>query len=324
MTKQLFSLAGSLALAAGTVLAQQPATPPTGPTFDVVSIKAVDMPTPAQVAAGKIHAGMKIDAARVDIGLTSLMELICKAYDVKQYQVRGPEWMKGPLNVQRFDIMAKMPPGATKEQVPQMLQAMLAERFGLVIHKEKKEQPVLALLVDKGGPKLKESAPVAPPPVEPGGPTAASSGSSEVTFKQSGNGGTISDGDGLQQKVSVADGKIHYDITGISMAKFVDSGVTPFVDKPVVDLTDLKGRYDIVMDIPMAEVMAVARRMGANVPPNAGGAGGGEANRPADAADEPTGSIFTILKSLGLKLEARKVPIDLIVVDKVEKMPTDN
>ena len=321
--KQFWFVAASLlALGVGTLPAQKPAVAPAGPTFDVVSIKPVDMPTPAQIASGKIHAGMKIDAARVDIGLVSLMELICKAYDVKPYQVQGPEWMKGPLNVQRFDVMAKMPPGATKDQVPQMLQAMLAERFGLVIHKDKKEQSVLALIVDKGGPKIKESAPLAPPPPpEAGGPTAASSGSSEVTVKQSGTGGVVTDGEGLQQKVSVADGKIHYDITGMTMAKFVESGVTPFVDKPVVDLTELKGRYDIVMDIPMAEVMAVARKMGANIPASAPGA---DTGHPADAAEEPTGSIITILKSLGLKLESRKVPVDLIVVEKVEKTPTEN
>src|SRR5271157_1537381 len=112
MFKRLLSATGvCLALAAGASYGQ---TPPTGPTFEVASVKPVDLPGPAAVASGKIHAGMKIDAARVDIGLFSLMQLICKAYDVKEYQVSGPSW----LNAQRFDIIAKMPEGATKEQVP--------------------------------------------------------------------------------------------------------------------------------------------------------------------------------------------------------------
>jgi uncharacterized protein (TIGR03435 family) len=323
MRKQLLSATSVLALAAGALLAQTPAA---APTFEVVSIKAVDMPGPAQVASGKIHAGMKIDAARVDIGLISLMELICKAYDVKSFQVQGPDWLKSVFGAQRFDIIAKMPEGSNKSQVPQMLQAMLADRFKLVIRKEKKEQSVLALVVAKGGPKLKESAPMeAAPPPEAGGPTAASTGSSQVSVKANagGTGAVVSDGDGLQQKVSMADGKMHYEITGITMAKFVDTGVTPMVDKPVIDVTDLKGRYDITMDIPMAELMNVARKMGAPVP-NSPGGGGADSSRPADAASEPTGSIYGILQSLGLKLEPRKMPIDLIIVEKVEKLPTDN
>lgn len=323
--KQFLTATGVLALAASAVMAQ----PAAAPAFEVASIKPVDMPTPAQIMSGKIHAGMKIDAARVDIGLTSLQELICKAYDVKPYQVQGPGWLNSQVSAQRFDIIAKMPDGATKEQVPQMLQALLAERFKVAIHHESKEQAVYALVAAKGGMKLKESAPLpAPPAPEAGGPAAASSGSSEVTFKASSGGGTVSDGEGMQQKVNVSpDGKIHLDFSGITMAKFVQGAVTPFVDRPVVDETGLKGRYEISMEISMADAMAVARKAGAAVPSNAPGATGGspDAARPADAAsDSGTSSIFATLQTLGLKLEPRKMPIDLIVVDKAEKMPTDN
>jgi uncharacterized protein (TIGR03435 family) len=104
------------------------------------------------MASGKLHAGMKIDGKRVDIGNFGMMQLICKAYDVKSYQVSGPSWMKGAgLAGQRFDIVANLPEGATKEQVPQMLQALLAERFKLVIHRESKDQAVYALVIGKGG-----------------------------------------------------------------------------------------------------------------------------------------------------------------------------
>src|ERR1700681_2549902 len=99
-------------------------TPAAGPVFDVATVKAAG-PLQAQMAAGKLHIGMSIDAARVDIGSMSLAELIPVAFAVKPYQVSGPDWMKE----NRFDILAKMPEGATKEQVPQMLQALLADRF---------------------------------------------------------------------------------------------------------------------------------------------------------------------------------------------------
>jgi uncharacterized protein (TIGR03435 family) len=325
MWKQFLTATGVLALAAGAMMAQTPAVP----AFEVASIKPVDMPTPAQIMSGKIHAGMKIDAARVDIGLTSLMELICKAYDVKPYQVQGPGWLNSQVTAQRFDIIAKMPDGATKEQVPQMLQSLLAERFKLAVHHETKEQAVYVLVAAKGGAKVKESAPLPSAPAsEGGGPAAASSGSSEVTFKPSGRGGTVSDGEGMQQKVNVSpDGKIHLDFSGITMTKFVLGAITPFVDRPVVDETGLKGRYDISMELSMADAMAAARKAGAAVPANAPGAASAspDAARPADAAsDSGTSSIFATLQTLGLKLEPRKVPIDLVVVDKAEKMPTDN
>src|SRR5690349_11168782 len=138
----LLALCGAVCL-----VAQTP-----GPTFDVASIKPSEPITPAMIQAGKIHAGMKIDGARVDIGNFPLLQLIMKAYDVKAYQVQGPSWLTP--TAQRFDIIANLPAGATKEQVPQMLQALLAERLGLVVHKESKEQKVYAMTQAKGGHKM--------------------------------------------------------------------------------------------------------------------------------------------------------------------------
>src|SRR5881394_244516 len=94
-------------------LAQQPA-------FEVASIRSAEQITPAMIQAGKLHVGMKIDAGKVDIGYLSLRELIPMAYDVKPFQLTGPDW----LSAQRFDILAKLPEGATKEQVPAMLRAL--------------------------------------------------------------------------------------------------------------------------------------------------------------------------------------------------------
>jgi uncharacterized protein (TIGR03435 family) len=83
----------------------------------------------------------------------SLFKLILTAYRLKPYQLSGPEWMRA----QRFDIAAKIPDGASREQIPEMLQALLAERFKLSMHRDNKEQLVLALVVGKNGLKLKES-----------------------------------------------------------------------------------------------------------------------------------------------------------------------
>ncbi len=92
------------------------------------------------------------------------------AYGVKTYQISGPAW----LDTERFDIVAKVPQGATKDDVKLMLQNLLADRFKLTLHREKKDMPMYALLVAKNGPKLKESPPddpnandAAPAPLDP-------------------------------------------------------------------------------------------------------------------------------------------------------------
>jgi len=296
----------------------------------VASIKPVDLPTPAQVASGKIHAGMKIDAFRVDIGLFSLMDLICKAYDVKQYQVSGPSWMAG-ATAQRFDIMANLPKGATKEQVPQMLQTLLADRFKLAIHRDNKENSVYALVVGKGGAKLTPSVPVpeegpaaSPPEGGEAGARPAATGSSTVSVETSGKGSaTINDGQGGQVKQSMSpDGKsLHIEWSKVSLSKLAE-GLSPLMGRPIVDMTEMKGDYQVAMDFSIADLMAAARAAGLNVP----GGSGGDAARPAEAAADPTGggTIAAALQALGLKLESRKTTIDRIVIDHAEKLPTDN
>src|SRR5579862_1712268 len=76
--------------------------------FEVASVKPSAPIDPAAIAAGKpLHAGMKIDASRVDIGNFTIAALIAKAYDVKQFQISGPDWVTA-LNAPRFDVLAKM------------------------------------------------------------------------------------------------------------------------------------------------------------------------------------------------------------------------
>jgi uncharacterized protein (TIGR03435 family) len=307
-------------LTAGSLLGQTPAD---ALAFEVASIKPSEPITPALAAAGKLHLGMKVDAVRVDIGNFPLMQLICKAYDVKPYQVTGPGWL---LTGQRFDIVANLPHGATKEQVPQMLQALLTERFKLAIHRDTKEQAVYAMVVGKSGIKMKESETAAlPDGSAPDGsaPNPAVTGSSSVSISQTKNGAVVSDGQGKQQKMSVSpDGKtMRMEASKISMAELAE-GLSPISDHPIVDMTGLKGNYQVTLEISMQEIMAAARAAGAAVP--AAAPGGGDAGKPADAASDPGGSIFTAIQTLGLKLEPRKTPLTMIVVDRVEKMPTEN
>ncbi len=91
------------------------------------------------------------DPGMVDYKNVSLKALIARAYEMKEYQVTGPDW----LDSERFDVLAKTPPDTPGDRVPLMLQTLLAERFKLTGHREQKVMPVYAMVVGKSGFKLK-------------------------------------------------------------------------------------------------------------------------------------------------------------------------
>jgi uncharacterized protein (TIGR03435 family) len=119
-------------------------------TFEVASVKLAPPISPELVRSGNFHLGVKIDQSRADFGGVSLPDLIARAYGVRTFQISGPDW----INANRFDVLAKLPQGASPDQVPEMLQSLLADRFQLKLRRETKEFPVFALTTAKAGPKL--------------------------------------------------------------------------------------------------------------------------------------------------------------------------
>jgi uncharacterized protein (TIGR03435 family) len=135
------------------------------PGFEVASIRLAPTQGPFSSAEpffcpfGCFNTGrMKVDGARMDIAFMPLDELIRRAYRIRPDQLVVPERM----SVQRFDILATIPEGAARVQVPEMLQTLLAERFKLTAHRETREQSVYELRVDRGGPNLKGSTEAVP------------------------------------------------------------------------------------------------------------------------------------------------------------------
>ncbi len=288
-----------------------------GQTFDVASVKPAGPPNPAKMMSGGM--GMKVDGARVDIGFMSLSELIAVAYRVKAYQISGPDWM----SAERFDIMATLPAGASQDQVPEMLQALLAQRFKLTIHRAARENQVYALVAGKNGPKLKESA---PDETESPAADAAAGPSSDTSLRISGDpqkGMTISNGLGSGTvRMTMANGGMHMESAKMNMTQFAEA-LSRFLDHPVVDMTEIKGNYQIALDLSMDDLMNAAKSAGMDMAGRGGGGMGGRG--PAEGASEPGGSsLFNSVQRLGLKLEARKAPVDLIVIDRLEKTPTEN
>lgn len=331
-----WKLATVLCVAAGLALAQVPAG---GPSFEVASVKPAEPINPVDIRSGKMpRIGMNVDGAQVSILGLGLQALVTQAFDVKPYQVSGPDWMQ----TERFDIIAKLPEGATQDQVPAMLQALLIERFKLTFHKENREHPVYALEVAKGGPKLKEAAPDAdsPPKAEAesgrGGITIGTGPRGEqmtITPQARGGGAVVASKQFGTMKVSPSpDGNMHLEASKITMASLTDL-LTGFADRPVVDQTGLKGAYEVSLDVSIADLMSAARAKGAllgNGMPIAQGPPmpvAGPAGLPgAPAASDPSGgnSLAGALQKLGLKMEPRKLPVETIVVDHLDKTPTEN
>ncbi len=323
---------------AGMVFGQTPTAPASTPlSFDVATIKPSGPLDPAAIVSGKAHVGVSIDQARVDIGSGTVMGLVCMAYKVRPYQIAGnPEWMSAGLNADRFDILAKMPEGTNKDQVPEMMQSLLVERFKLAVHREKRDTPVYVLVVGKGGPKLKEAVPETPAPAPAPSDAAPSSakpaagkgeiaiggGDNRVTMKQSGGGMVINSKEtGTMRMRPGENGNLRMEGDRMSM-EMLATMLSQYLDRPVVDQTELKGKYQVSLEISRDALLSLARKAGVN----AGMMTAPAANptNPAEAASDPSSSLFSSVQQLGLKLESRKVPYEFIVIDRVERKPTEN
>ena len=249
------------------------------PTFEVASVKRA---APVSTAAARPGAArstgpdQREDPGRVSYTDYPLRPLLMKAYNVKRYQIAGPSW----LDTERYDIVAKPPEGASKEQIPAMLRNLLVERFQMTVRRETRAQPVYALIAGKNGPNLKKT-------------------------DKPDNGISFSTGGHLEAR-SVA-----------SLANMLSS----FLDRPVLDMTGIQGNFDISLEVSMEDLIGLRRMMNAAGAQTSGGAAGAGGPAPELA---PQASIFTAIQLLGLKLEPRKEPIEMIVIDKAEKVPTEN
>jgi len=211
---------------------------PAGPEFEVASIR----PSPE---SGKPRQGIATNASRVDILGMTLMTLIPLAFRVPQSQVAGPDWMAA----QRFDIRAKMPASASEDQIPEMLQALLADRFKMIVHRENKEQAVYALVVAKGDLKLRPAsseadAGVPVPAADSNAPPPAAvvplgGGQVRLTDDPKGRGGTLTGSrTGTVRMAMGPDGTMHLEAPNMSFEGLSDL-LTQLLRQPVIDMTGI-------------------------------------------------------------------------------------
>lgn len=285
----------------------QPAPPQGKPlTFDAASVKRAASetgpvimrkggPGPARSSGGPGTS----DPGRIHYSGTSLMNLLSNAYEVKLFQVVGPGW----LTSESFDVDATMPPTTTKEQFRVMLQNLLIERFKLAIHRETRELPIYALVKGKNGAKLKESKgpydegplkrPDSPPKPGPDGfplamPELAGHRGIFVSGRATGDNGRRI----VFQQQSTQD---------------LADRLTDVLRRPVKNDTSLTANYDFTLTFADDDGLF------------------GPARGTPAANTEPLPDLFTAIQvQLGLKLEPKTGPVEVLVVDHAEKIPTEN
>jgi uncharacterized protein (TIGR03435 family) len=265
--------------------------------FEVVSIR------PSEPMSDHANVGIRLDGSQMTARQLTLKDYVGIAYQVKIYQINGPDSLS-----ERFDIAAKLPGQATMDQVPGMMQKMLEERFQLKYHKEKKDFPVYALVTTKGGIKAK------PTPVEPNAPDAGDAPKPAVNVTGTGNRGGVNINLGNGSSFSLADNK--FVARKLTMTQVADT-LARFEDKPVINMTEVSGAYDFELLFTQEDYMAMLIRSavaaGVTLPP--------EALKMMESSGD---SLVTALEKVGLKLESRKLPLDVIVIDHLAKSPTEN
>lgn len=196
---------------------------------------------------------------RLTIRHTGLKSLICESFGIKCSNIlEAPEW----LDRQHYDLDAKVEGDArlTQEQMRPLLRNLLAERFHLETHKEQRIVPGYALVVAKGGSKLKANT---------GAPSSGMNSGFELKFQNA--------------SVDVIANSVGYELR-----------------QPVVDKTGLTGKYDFDLIFTRDD-------------------------HPNDFPHPDYGSIFTAIENqLGLRLAPEKIPVDYLVIDHVERVPTEN
>lgn len=277
------------------------------PRFEAASVKP---------AAGNVDGfgsgcaqSLKMGGVRVDIECATVVTLIGYAFGLSPDRVTGPDWMMGP-GALRFDITARVPRAGLEEQVPEMVQALLAERFKLTFHRVTTGQAIYSLVVAEGGVKVREAAagPMAAAPDAPDGmgffgivqirvvPRADAGG--PTTMISSPSMGTVLETEGrnrIQQ----------WHAPSISFAGLADllDQVAP-LSLPVIDMTGLKRRYEMILEVSLNDLP---------------GPRSATQNARLDLEAAVLKGFNDGLRKLGLQLERREGPVETFVVDHVEK-----
>jgi uncharacterized protein (TIGR03435 family) len=234
----------------------QPAAAP--PAFEVASVKVNIAGTNAGMGRGReIVTPSPAGITMINVRLKTVIQW---AYHVQPVQVSGPGW----LDVDRYDVVAKAAGATPEDQLRQMMQTLLADRFKLAFHRESKEMQAYIITVAKTGLKIKELTTEGDMAIQPSPPAGA-------TFQRA------------------------------TVSKLAELLSEP-LQSPVIDETGLTGRYDFKLDV--SNFLDPTTPMGIN--------------------DVIPIVIQAAQQQLGVKIDQKKIPVEMLMVDHAEKIPVEN
>jgi uncharacterized protein (TIGR03435 family) len=287
-----------VALSCGIVLGQSAQAP----AFEVASVRRANPKASGQHGLTMRGGPGTPDPDQIAYSNITLMTMLINANDAFPFQIEGPAW----LGSEQYDISAKVPSGATKDQFRLMLMNLIVERFHVVLHRESREVAGFELAVARNGSKLKVSAPA------DSGDAAPSPSGPPAPPKTDADGFPRLDHPGVAMAMKMdpqtKGPSIYLTFRAQTLAGLVHT-IGEELGRPVVDKTGLAGTYDFKLKFAPAS--------GTQAPPSAPGL--------PDVPDESgPGILAAMQEQLGLKLEPKKVPLDMLIIDSVDKVPTEN
>lgn len=279
-------------------------TPDSELTFEVASVK------PAPPGSGGRGGGVGIrggpgtaDPGQITYTHILLKKILMDAYGMKDYQISGPDW----LVTERYDIIAKIPEGTTKDQSNFMLRSLLKERFNLMYHSESRDLAVYELVVAKNGWKLNAAAAADDAPSAPGTPVRMTPDKDGFPDLPAGSANMVGVNSNGRMRVAAR----MQPISGLI------NELESMLDRHILDKTGLTGKYDFKLQFSTEGLGGnFARVMSAQAPPTA---------TPVETQNHGGVSLFAAVQDqLGLKLESKKDRIDYLIIDHIDKVPTEN
>lgn len=265
------------------------------PQFEVATVR----PTPV-TGEPALNLSLMLGPSQVRITALPLRDIIALAYRIQPYQVIGPEWIQSTP----FDISATLPAGTQAHQIPDMLQVLLAERFGLAAHREVREAPVYALVIGKPPLRLQRAR-----------EAGTTTGTSAQAWTLSGNTSGLSTDRGGGSSYSFAIGRFEgRKLTVQSLA----TELSRYSPRPIVDATGLTGEFDMSFEVSSEGyrqmLMRAAYNSGIPIPL--------QMLLQMDSAG--VDHLLDAVEQLGLKLESRRMPVDVTLIDALRRTPTEN
>lgn len=286
------------------------AAAPQAPAFEVASLRLSDPSAPRNPFS------QRITATRVDIENISLLSVIRTAFRLRDRQLIA---LPG-LEEMRVHIHATIPAGVTRDQVPDMLQRLLADRLGLVVHRESRPVDGHELVVDAGGVKMREATPVNELTGAFKDPLLAAPQSDITAETLHGQVRTIispSYGVRTVTERSLYDRKMTERLTVMIAATRITmpelaSLLEGTINEPVIDKTGLTGVYQFRLELP--HDAGVVQQLLAQ----------GRTTTPGGAPLSVPTSWSKVVEPLGLRLEKRRVPLEFVVIDRINRTPIEN